>query len=223
MRLPYLVVVGSHTDVGKSAVSAALCYGLGLAYHKIVQAGTPTDSDVIATLTPDTHIIPSAITLQTPTSPHRAKKLESLHYDALELPLPTRTTPETTILIETAGGLYTPIDSTHCVLDWVAYHHLPVVLVGRHYLGAINHILLSIEALKTRNIDILGLIISGARDSQAYDSEEFITQYSQMPIAHLREFDKDTLHVREDFARVACELVIELNTLYHIQELLYTH
>ncbi|WP_324826086.1 AAA family ATPase, partial [Helicobacter equorum] len=46
MRLPYLVVVGSHTDVGKSAVSAALCYGLGLAYHKIVQAGTPTDSDV---------------------------------------------------------------------------------------------------------------------------------------------------------------------------------
>ena len=90
-------------------------------------------------------------------------------------------------------------------------------------MGAINHILLSIEALKTRNIDILGLIISGARDSEAYDSEEFITQYSQMPIAHLREFDKNTLRIREDFARAARDLVCELNTLCHIQDLLYTH
>lgn len=212
--MAYLAVVGSHTDAGKTAVSAALCHALGLAYHKLVQAGTPTDSERIASLTPHTPIIPSAITLRTPTSPHRAKRLESIDYDALSLPLPTESsTSESSsspahILIETAGGLYTPLDSTHCVLDWVVHHRLPVVLVGRHYLGAINHILLSIEALKARGVELLELVISGACDSAGRDSEEFITQYVGVRIAHLREFGE-----LEEFGSAANAMVHELEAL----------
>ncbi len=215
--MAYLAVVGSHTDAGKTAVSAALCHTLGLAYHKLVQAGTPTDSERIASLSPHTPIIPSAITLRTPTSPHRAKRLESLDYDALSLPLPTGSLTPTSesmavspahILIESAGGLYTPLDSTHCVLDWVVHHRLPVVLVGQHYLGAINHILLSIEALRARDVEILGLVISGACDSQGRDSEEFITQYVGVRIAHLREFGE-----LEEFGSAANAMVHELEAL----------
>lgn len=209
----YVVVVGSHTDAGKSVVSAALCYGFGLCYHKLVQAGTPTDSDFVASLTPHTRIIPSAICLRTPTSPHRAKRLESIEYDAFSLPLPTCSSCAK-ILIESAGGLYTPIDSTHCVLDWVVYHRLPVVLVGRHYLGAINHMLLSIEALKARDIEILGVVMSGRCDSEAQDSEAFITQYTHIPIAHLPEFEMcDTQTMHEHFAMAADVLVSELGAI----------
>lgn len=229
--MAYLAVVGSHTDVGKTAVSAALCHTLGLAYHKLIQAGTPTDSEAVAALTPHTPIIPSAITLRTPTSPHRAKRLESLEYDALTLPLPTlpmrdepvgksaptpspKSTPKKPapkpahILIETAGGLYTPLDSVHCVLDWVAHHRLPVVLVGRHYLGAINHMLLSLQSLKARGVPLLGLVISGACDDEGRDSEAFISQYAGVRIAHLGEFGSS-----EEFASAANALARELEAL----------
>lgn len=214
----YVVVVGSHTDVGKSVVSATLCYGLGLGYHKLVQAGTPTDSDFVASLTPHTPIIPSVISLRTPTSPHRAKRLESIEYDAFSLPLPICQL-YTKILIETAGGLYTPIDSVHCVLDWVAYHRLPVVLVGRHYLGAINHMLLSIEALKSRDIEILGVVMSGRCDSEAQDSEMFIMKYANVQIAHLEEFTisktkaYETKKVREEFINASHALINELKEM----------
>ena len=51
----------------------------------------------------------------------------------------------------------------------------PVVVVARTGLGTINHTLLSVEALRTRNIPILGIVFVG--DANA-DNEETISAYS---------------------------------------------
>ncbi len=83
-----IFIAGSHTDAGKTSVSAALCYAFKLDYFKLVQAGTPTDSQRIQALTPTTKIHPSGITLQTPASPHIGMQKENVHYDGLKIPLP---------------------------------------------------------------------------------------------------------------------------------------
>ncbi len=176
-------IAGSHTDVGKTSVSAALCYVFGWDYFKLVQAGTPTDSQKIQTLTPKTKIYPNGITLQTPASPHIGMQKENVHYDGLKIPLPK----SKNLLIESAGGLFTPLDKQQCMIDFLSLSKLPCLLVGGYYLGGINHILLSINALKTRKIPLLGLIIS--RDSNA-QMDAFIQSYTKVKIAHFTEYNQ---------------------------------
>lgn len=102
-----IFIAGSHTDAGKTSVSAALCYAFSLDYFKLVQAGTPTDNQRIQSLTPATKIYPSGITLQTPASPHIGMQKEKISYNGLRIPLPK----SENLLIESAGGLFTPLDS----------------------------------------------------------------------------------------------------------------
>ncbi|MGI0406569.1 dethiobiotin synthase [Helicobacter himalayensis] len=208
--LQRLSIAGAHTDIGKSAVSAALCFGLDFAYFKLVQAGKEEDKDIIASLAPKTKIYPNGFTLQTPASPHIAKNIENVEYNGLQIPLPETPQP---LLLETAGGLYTPLDSQNCVIDYLALHKLPVLLVGGYYLGAINHILLSIEALKMRGIELLGLVMSEGKEKSAYaDSfDSFIAQYSGVKIARFRHFERDCENA--DFQAKALELKASLCAL----------
>ncbi len=176
-----IFIAGSHTDAGKTSVSAALCYAFKLDYFKLVQAGTPTDSQRIQALTPTTKIHPSGITLQTPASPHIGMQKENVHYDGLKIPLPK----SENLLIESAGGLFTPLDKEKCMIDFLSTFPLPCILVGAYYLGGINHILLSIEALKARKIPLLGLIISKDSNPQM---DAFIESYTAIKIAHFAEY-----------------------------------
>jgi len=64
----------------------------------------------------------------------------------------------TTVLIEGAGGLMVPLNSSTMVLDHIMENQYPVVLVASSRLGSINHTCLSIEALRSRNIQLMGII-----------------------------------------------------------------
>jgi dethiobiotin synthetase len=63
-------------------------------------------------------------------------------------------------VIEGAGGILVPLNDTDCIIDLIQPDY-EVILVSRHYLGSINHTLLTFEALKTRNINVAGIIFSG--------------------------------------------------------------
>lgn len=195
-----MFIAGSHTDVGKTSVSAALCYAFNLEYFKLVQAGIPTDNTTIKNLSPNTKIYPSGITLQTPASPHIAMLRENIRYNGLEIPLPQAPN----LLVESAGGLFTPLDLESCMIDYLEKFKLPCVLVGGYYLGGINHILLSIEVLKVRRIPLLGLIISKERNPQM---DAFIQTYAQVKIAHLDSFNA------ENFEQCANTLKQEIQAL----------
>jgi dethiobiotin synthetase len=63
-------------------------------------------------------------------------------------------------VIEGAGGLLVPLNDTDCIIDLIQKDY-EVILISRHYLGSINHTLLSLEALKSKNIPCAGIIFSG--------------------------------------------------------------
>lgn len=71
--------------------------------------------------------------------------------------------PETTnnLVIEGAGGLLVPLSNELFVIDLIKHINAEVVLVSQNYLGSINHTLLSAEALKSRTINITGIIFNG--------------------------------------------------------------
>ena len=179
-----IYISGIHTNIGKTHVSAAFCSSFNYAYFKLIQAGMPKDCDIINSFDSNIEILGEGIFLKTAASPHIAKLQENIEYIGLDIGLPTRNN----VVIELAGGLFSPIDEYSCMLDYMRNHKFPTILVGSYYLGAINHIILSIEALKKNNIDIICIVMNGVMDSNI---DKFIYDYTGVNIIHLNTFDSN--------------------------------
>lgn len=156
------VVTGTDTDIGKTVFAAALAGALGASYWKPVQAGLDGGSDAtrvaaLSGLARD-KILDEAYRLETPCSPDRAATLDGVTIDVDQLVPPTVPGP---LVIEGAGGVMVPLTETVVFADLFARWRLPVVLVARTTLGTINHSLLSIEALRRRDVPILGVAFIG--------------------------------------------------------------
>lgn len=171
-----LIVAGIGTEIGKTVASAILVEALEADYWKPVQSGALEDSDtetvrqLISNTTTRFH--PEAYRLTQPLSPHAAAEIDGVRIDMSRINVPDS---ENTLIIELAGGLMVPLNDRDLTIDWVAQSGLPVVLVSRNYLGSINHTLLSIEACRSRQIPLLGLIINGP---SVPATEHFILNYS---------------------------------------------
>jgi dethiobiotin synthetase len=157
-----LIVGGTDTDVGKTVVSALLVQGLGARYWKPVQSGLADGSDsqwVQAMLgLPPARQLKESYRLQAPVSPHWAAEQEQVVIDPQRLVLPAGDGP---LVVETAGGLMTPLGRDWLQIDQIRRWGLPLVLVARSGLGTLNHTLLSLEALRQRSIPVLGLVLNG--------------------------------------------------------------
>lgn len=157
-----IVVSGTDTGIGKTVFAAGLTALLGGTYWKPVQAGLAegTDSGIIARLghIPIGRILPEAYLLTTPVSPHRAAEIDGVEIDPARLEIPDVKGP---LIIEGAGGLMVPLTRDTIFIDVFSRWQIPVVLCARTALGTINHSLLSIEALRSRNIPLLGIAFIG--------------------------------------------------------------
>jgi dethiobiotin synthetase len=162
------VIAGTGTGVGKTIFSAALAGTLDAYYWKPVQAGLDdeTDSETVARLSglPASRILPEAWRLRTPASPHLAARIDGVEIDPARLDPPSC---DRDLIIETAGGIMVPLTFDVLTIDVLARWKIPVVLVARTTLGAINHSLLSIEALRRRDIPIVGVAFVGDEDRDA--------------------------------------------------------
>jgi dethiobiotin synthetase len=69
------------------------------------------------------------------------------------------------LLIEGVGGVMTPLDARHTVLDWMAALDIPIVLVAGSYLGAISHTLTALDAARRRGHAVACLVISESASS----------------------------------------------------------
>ncbi len=156
-----LFVTGIGTDVGKTVAAAILTEALEADYWKPVQAGdlSNSDSHKVKSLLSNskTVIFENSYALQTPASPHLAAEI-----DGIEIGLEKIIEPKTKnhLVIEGAGGLFVPLNKQDTIADLIKSDY-KVVVVSRHYLGSINHTLLTIEALKNRNANIAGIIFNG--------------------------------------------------------------
>jgi len=167
------VITGTDTDVGKTVFAAALAGHLDARYWKPVQAGSEdgTDAARVAVLSEGrAAVLPEAYLLQTPCSPHEAARIDGVAIDPARLALPAGNGP---LVIEGAGGVLVPITNDLLFADLFARWGLPVILVARTALGTINHSLLSIEALRSRDVAVHGVVFIGAADPA---SEEAIVR-----------------------------------------------
>lgn len=194
-------ITGIGTDVGKTIAAAIVTEALEADYWKPVQAGDLDNSDshkvrrLISNTTTTFHN--NSFALTQPMSPHAAATR-----DGIELTSEKINRPETNnhLVIEGAGGLLVPLNDRETIIDLI----LPqdrIILVSRHYLGSINHTLLSIEAIKARDFDCFGIIFSG---NENLETEEIIMKKTKVPfLGRIEEepyFDRNIIkQYAEDF------------------------
>lgn len=163
-----IVVTGTDTGIGKTVVCAGLANLLGASYWKPIQAGLDgeTDAEVVARLGSISadRIVPEVYRLRTPASPHCSAEIDGIRIDADSLHVPDA--GERPLVIEGAGGLMVPLNASTLYIDIFERWRLPVLLCASTRLGTINHSLLSIEALRKRQIDILGIAFIGERNAE---------------------------------------------------------
>ncbi|WP_027038538.1 dethiobiotin synthase [Mesorhizobium ciceri] len=190
-----LVVTGTSTGIGKTVFSAGLAGLLDGFYWKPVQSGLDeeTDSEVIARLSglPAGRVLPEAYRLKSPLSPHRSAEIDGVAIEAADLAFPLLPTP---LVIEGAGGLMVPLNRQTMFIDIFEQWRLPVILCAGTALGTINHTLLSIEALRTRSIPLLGIAFIG---DEVTDTQRTIIELGGVPqlgrLPHLDELTAEEL------------------------------
>ncbi|MCZ2356042.1 MAG: dethiobiotin synthase [Bacteroidia bacterium] len=164
-----IFVTGIGTGVGKTVISSILTCGLNAIYWKPVQAGRDpeTDTETVKRLTGrlEHFFLPEFKILQAPESPHAAARKEGIHLSIQDIILPEP--GNLPLVVEGAGGVLVPINERETYRDLMMKWNIPVVLVSRFYLGSINHTLLSIEALRSRNIPIKGIVFNGEHNPES--------------------------------------------------------
>ena len=156
-----IFITGISTDVGKTITSAIIVEALEADYWKPIQAGDleNSDSQKVKNLISNKSTVfhDNSYQFKMPASPHLAAANEGIVIDNNKIIEPKTNNH---LVIEGAGGLFVPLNENDCVIDLIQPDH-QVVVVSRHYLGSINHTILTVEALKSRNLNIAGIIFSG--------------------------------------------------------------
>jgi dethiobiotin synthetase len=193
-------ITGISTDVGKTVVSAIITEALQADYWKPIQAGELENTDRMKVehwvTNPKSKFHDSVFDLKTPMSPHAAAQI-----DNVKIRLKNIVRPETknTLVIEGAGGLLVPLNNSEMVIDLI-HPADRVILVSRHYLGSINHTLLSIEALQKRKLKVFGIIFVG---NEHPTTESVIAKIGSVPV--LGRIDEEPYidhHVVSEYAEI---------------------
>jgi dethiobiotin synthetase len=160
-------ITGIDTDAGKTVASAIITEALQADYWKPVQSGEPGGGDRsrVAALVSNSKTVFHTESYHTtePLSPHASARI-----DGVEIKLSEINVPETNnrLIIEGAGGLLVPLNDEDCIIDLIPHTESQAILVSKHYLGSINHTLLSIEVLKQRNIPVAGIVFNGNENKE---------------------------------------------------------
>jgi dethiobiotin synthetase len=175
-----IFVTGIGTDVGKTVASAILVEALHADYWKPVQTGSyyGTDGEKVRKLVGNSKSAfhPESYCFEQYMSPHAAAETSGveIEFDKINLPETSNT-----LIIEGAGGILVPLNRKTFMVDLIKKFDAEAILVVQNYLGSINHTLLSIEALKSRGIKLLGIILNGPPHKL---SEELIFEHSGLPL-----------------------------------------
>lgn len=172
-------VTGIDTNVGKTLVSAILTEAFQADYFKPIQSGTleGADHQTVKSLISNSKSVihPNVYSFPDPVSPHLAAKLVEEKIELSKIKLPKTTNH---LIVEGAGGVLVPINDEATILDVIS-PDMQVVVVTKNYLGSINHTLLTLNILKEKGLQVIGLVVSGDRNQE---TERIIQQMSGVPI-----------------------------------------
>lgn len=166
-----IFVTGTGTDVGKTLICSWLCLHTGFDYFKPIQTGETSDSERVATLS-GAKIHPCTYRYPSPVSPHLAAQRANSILDVSQIKLPK----PSHLIIEGAGGLLVPLNRDFLMIDLIEQLNVPTILVAHSGLGTINHTLLSLQALKARQLPVVGVILSGEVNQPNCEAIEYYGQ-----------------------------------------------
>jgi dethiobiotin synthetase len=162
-------ITGTDTNVGKSYVAALLVRALRAAGKdcvglKPICCGDRDDAELLHAAAEGAISLNEVnpVWLRTPAAPYTAALIENR---AIDLALiresfgHTRNAHES-LIVEGAGGWFVPIARDYFVSDLAGEFGLPVAIVVANRLGAINHALLTIAAVRARGLECAGLIVN---------------------------------------------------------------
>jgi 8-amino-7-oxononanoate synthase len=222
-----VAIAGTGTDVGKTVAAALVSRaykGTGdVCYWKPVQTGADSDSETVRRLAAldKTEVAEPSWQLALPASPHEAASAEgvSVRPEGLAAALLElrKGAPTSRLVVELAGGLLVPyaIQDGHADLqvDWLRRVGVPAILVARSGLGTLNHTLLSLEAMRTRHlVPVMILLIGPRHDSNAKSLRELSDGTPVIEIPVFQVLDTNTL---DDWLRssTGCEFARLLERL----------
>ncbi len=180
-----LFITATDTEVGKTVICGLLArYLIDRGYNVITQKWIQTGSvdfpedvashlefmgkskDDIETYLP--HMVPYIFRL--PASPHLAAESEKANIDAAKIKDSYHALSNNFdfVIVEGIGGVLVPFNRSRLIIDIAAELALPVIIVVPNKLGAINHTLLTVEAVKARGMKILGIVFN----SQGMEKED---------------------------------------------------
>ncbi len=173
MKKKIIFVLGTGTDVGKTYFSSQLIEQffkkspLGRAlYLKPIESGKPSDTEIIQKQFKNQKsqlMITSFYQFPEPVSPHLAAKLNKVMIKPNQLVTAITkylALDDDFIVIEGAGGVFTPLTETKTYLDVIKALGLPVTLVAPAGLGAINQVLSTVYILKQQQIKVNEIILN---------------------------------------------------------------
>ena len=153
-------ITGISTEVGKTVASAIITEALEADYWKPIQSGDLEYSDThkVKKLISNKKSVfhPNSYALKTPMSPHASAEIDGVTIDINQIKEPST---ENDLVIEGAGGLLVPLNDKNTLLD-ILKPNYKIIVVSRHYLGSINHTLLTVNYLKERGFDVY-ILFSG--------------------------------------------------------------
>lgn len=171
-------ITGISTEVGKTIVAAIITEALKADYWKPVQSGDLDNSDthkvqrLVSNSTSVFH--KNSYALQTPMSPHASAEIDGITIEMNKIIEPKT---KNNLVIEGAGGLLVPLNEADTILDLIQPDY-KVIVVSRHYLGSINHTLLTVNLLKEKGVNV-AIIFSGKEHST---TESIIKKMANVPV-----------------------------------------
>jgi dethiobiotin synthetase len=230
--MPTIFVTGTGTDIGKTFVACGLIRSLrarGYAVsalkpivsgfdpdrpsgsdpaHLLEALGEPVTAETLARLSPWRY--------RAPLSPDMAAAAEDrrVPFEAVDAHCrEAMPDDETILLVEGVGGVMTPLDADHTVLNLAMRLGVPVVLVGGSYLGALSHVLTAQAVLDHRALDLAAIVISESEGSTVplEATLETLARFANAPVLGIPRSDDDA-KVDEAFARLEALISAQLGT-----------
>jgi len=199
-------VTGIDTGVGKTVIAGAIAatikaYGLDVCVMKPLATGAKEiDGKLISEdavylkkiidSTDDDDLV-NPIRLKPPLAPTMAASKSGIPIDLDKIwkAYDELTSKHGFIVVEGIGGLMVPIDDNTLVADMALKMDLALVIVSKHYLGAINHTLLTLEYARSRNLRIKGIIFNMLKNGEDFVGE--IGRFSSSPVLGTIPFNEN--------------------------------
>ncbi|MGI3450457.1 dethiobiotin synthase [Citrobacter freundii] len=197
-------VTGTDTEVGKTIASCALLQaagqlGLRTVGYKPVASGSEMtteglrNGDALALQRNSVASVDYAAinpyTFAEPTSPHIISADEGRPIQAAVMSAGLRALEEQAdwVLVEGAGGWFTPLSPTLSFADWVTAEQLPVILVVGVKLGCINHAMLTAQAVQQAGLTLAGWVANDVTPPGKRHAEYMATLRRVLPAPLLGE------------------------------------